>query len=177
MDEPYLGEIRPWSVPFAPKNWAFCQGQTLPVAQNQALFSLLGTTFGGDGQTTFKLPDLRSRVPVGSGQPVGGTNYVQGQVGGVESVTLTTSQMPAHSHLVTGTMQTAELGEPNTPKNNYLAADNNAQYGAGPANATMGSAAQGTSGNTGGNQAHDNRQPVLGLNYIIAMTGIYPSRS
>ncbi|MBH8559024.1 phage tail protein [Hymenobacter negativus] len=177
MDEPYIGEIRPWSAPFAPRNWAFCQGQALPVNQNQALFSLLGVTFGGNGVTTFNLPDLRSRVPVGSGQLTGGSTYTQGQTGGVESVPLTTNQIPAHTHPITGTMQTAELGDPSTPKGNYLTADNNAQYGAGPANATMGSAAQGTSGNNGSSQPHENRQPVLGINYIIALTGIYPSRA
>ncbi|GAB3843858.1 tail fiber protein [Hymenobacter terrigena] len=177
MSDPFIGEIQVTSFNFAPRGWAMCSGQTLAINQNQALFSLLGTTYGGNGTTTFNLPNLNGRVPVGAGQLAGGSAYTLGQVGGVESVGLNTNQIPAHIHPVTGTMQTAELGDPNTPKGNFLAADANAQYGAGPANATMGSAAQGTSGNAGGSQPHENRQPVLGLNYVIALQGIYPSRS
>ena len=177
MDEPFIGEIRPIGLNYAPRGWAFCNGQLLPINQNQALFSLLGTTYGGNGVQTFALPDLRSRVPVGTGQGPGLSPYSLGQVGGVESVTLTTAQLPAHTHPVTGTMQAAELGDPSTPKGNFLAADANAQFGTGPANTTMGSAAQGTSGNTGGSQGHENRMPTLGLNYVIALQGLYPSRN
>jgi microcystin-dependent protein len=176
MDEPFIGEIRPISFNYAPKGWAFCNGQLLPINSNQALFSLLGVTFGGDGRTTFALPDLRSRVPVGTGQGPGLANYLQGQQAGTESVTLTADQMPAHTHPVTGTMQTAEIGEANSPKNSFLTGDANAQYGT-PANATMGATVKGTTTNIGSGQAHENRQPVLGLNYVIALSGLYPSRA
>ena len=177
MSDPFIGEIRPISIDYAPRGWAFCTGQLLPIAQNQALFSLLGTTYGGNGVQTFGLPDLRSRVPVGSGQLSGGGAYNLGQTGGAESVALTSPQMPAHTHPVTGTMQTAEFGDPSTPRSNFLAADANAQFSAGPANASMGSAAQGTLGISGGGQSHENRQPVLGINYVIALQGIFPSRN
>jgi microcystin-dependent protein len=175
MDEPYIGEIRPISISYAPKGWAFCTGQLLPINSYQALYSLLGTTYGGNGTTTFGLPDLRSRVPVGAGTGTGLGSYVLGQVGGAEGTTLQVAQLPAHTHQVTGTMQTAELGDPTSPKNNYLTADANPQYGT-PANATMGATVQGTANLAGGNQPHENRQPVLGLNYVIALQGIYPSR-
>jgi microcystin-dependent protein len=179
MDESYIGELRPIGFNYAPKGWLFCQGQLLPINQYQALFSLLGTTYGGNGQTTFALPDLRGRLPVGAGPLSGnsGSNYVQGQRGGVESVTLATTQIPAHTHPITGTMKTAGLGDPSNPQGNYLAGDNNAQFSAGPANATMGGGAQGTSSNSGGNQPHDNRQPVIGINYVICTQGIFPSRN
>src|SRR5207247_5566025 len=101
MSEPFLGEIKVISFNFPPRGWTFCNGQLLPINQNQALFALLGTTFGGNGQTTFALPDLRGRTPLGQGQHFAGSFYVQGQNGGAESVTLTTSQMPAHTHTVT----------------------------------------------------------------------------
>lgn len=178
MGEPYIGELCQIAYNYAPNGWAFCNGQLLPISQNQALFALLGTTYGGDGVTTFALPDLRGRVPVSNGQLAGGSFYNLGQTGGLDSVTLDTTQLPAHSHPITGTLQTAEFGDPGSPQGNLLASDANAQFGAGPANTTMGSfAAQGTVGNTGGNQPHENRQPVLGLNYVIALQGIFPSRN
>lgn len=168
--EPYIGEIRPIAFAFAPKGWAFCTGQLLPIAQNQALYSLLGTTFGGNGQTTFGLPDLRGRIPVGLS-----ANYVQGQQGGVENVTLATAQVPAHTHGVTGTLQTSDSPEADTPVNNLPAAFGRKQFTDGAANAPM-AALTGTTGSVGGNQAHSNRQPYLAINYAIALVGIYPSR-
>lgn len=176
MDEPYIGEIRPIALNYAPKYWAFCNGQQLSIQQNQALFSLLGTTFGGNGTTTFALPDLRSRIPVGAGASTSGSTYSQGQIAGTEGVTLIANQIPAHVHQVTGTVQTSDFAEATTPANNVPAVEGHAQFTNGAANAQMGSAAAGTTGNTGGNQAHENRQPYLGINYVIALSGIYPSR-
>jgi len=178
MNDSFIGELRPVGFGFAPKGWLLCQGQLLPVLQNQALFSLLGTTYGGNGQTTFALPDLRGRLPVGVGALSGNpsSNYVLGQMGGVESISLTTGQMPAHTHPITGTMKTAGLGDPSNPQNNFLANDTNAQFSASPPTAAMGGGAQGTSSNIGGNQPHDNRQPVIGINYAICLQGYFPSR-
>ena len=178
MNESFIGELRPIGFAFAPKGWLFCQGQLLAIAQNQALFSLLGTTYGGDGRTTFALPDLRGRLPVGVGALSGNpsANYVLGQRGGVESVTLTAGQMPAHTHPITGTMKTAGLGDPSNPQGNFLAGDNNPQFSTGPATTAMGGGAQGTSSAIGANQAHDNRQPVIGINYAICTQGYFPSR-
>jgi microcystin-dependent protein len=176
MDEPYLGEIHLIASNYAPKGYAFCNGQLLAISQNQALFSLLGTTFGGNGQTTFALPDLRSRIPVGSGALAGGSSYVQGQVGGVEQVTLLASQIPAHTHQITGTIQTSDFAEANAPANNLPAVEGHSQFTTGAANVQMGSAVAGTTGGTGGSAPHENRQPYLALNYVIALVGIYPSR-
>ncbi|MBF9222991.1 phage tail protein [Hymenobacter ruricola] len=177
MGDPILGELRQISFNYAPRGWAFCNGQLLPIAQNQALFALLGTMYGGDGRTTFALPDLRGRVPVSQGQLPGGSSYTLGQTGGLDAVTLITTELPAHTHPVTGTLQTAAFGDPSSPQGNYLASDANAQFGAGPASATMGGTAQGTSDNAGGSQPHENRQPVLALNYVIALQGAFPTRN
>ncbi|MDO7849597.1 tail fiber protein [Hymenobacter sp. M29] len=176
MDEPFIGEIRPISFNYAPRNWAFCNGQLLPINQYQALFSLLGTTFGGNGTTTFALPDLRSRVPMGAGQLPGGTNYLQGQVSGSENVTLIQTQLPAHQHTLTGTLQSSDSPESDDPTNKLPALEGRAQFTNGAANAPMGTIS-GTAGNAGLSQAHNNRQPYVGINYVIAITGIYPSRA
>jgi microcystin-dependent protein len=171
--ETILGEIRMFAGNFAPTGWAFCQGQLLPIAQNTALFSLLGTTYGGNGTTTFALPDLRGRVPVGFGQGPGLSNRVIGQQFGTETVTLTTSQMPAHSHTVNAV--TSE-GNQNLPTNS-LPANTKAldkEYSDANANTTM----KATMVNpTGGNQPFGVTQPSLGVNFIIALQGIYPSRN
>jgi microcystin-dependent protein len=163
MAEPFLAEIKIVSFNFAPPGWALCNGQSLPINQNQALFSLLGTTYGGNGQTTFALPDLRSRVPVHFGDGVD-----QGVEGGEETHTLTQAEMPEHTHLwqtTTGNGTTAVPG--NTA---VLAAFNNG-YNAGgsPVSPPLLS-------NFGGSQAHPNMQPYLVLNFIIALQGIFPSR-
>jgi microcystin-dependent protein len=176
MDDPLLGELRQISFNYAPRGWAFCNGQLLPINGNQALFSLIGITYGGDGRTTFALPDLRGRVPLSMGQAPSGSNYTVGDTGGADAVTLTTAQLPAHTHPVTAAMQTAAFGDPSSPQGNYLASDANAQFGAGPASATMGGTAQGTSDNAGGSQPHENRQPLLALHYVIALQGSYPTR-
>jgi microcystin-dependent protein len=176
---------------FAPRGWAFCQGQLLPISQNTALFSLLGTTYGGNGVTTFALPDLRGRVPLGFGQGAGLSSYVQGQVGGVENVTLTINQMPIHTHTISlGSLQ-ATLKARNTPGNTQTPVGNvpaveaagvTATYSDQGANASMAAGGIDVSGNptaanTGGSLPTGILQPYLAMNYCIALAGIFPSRN
>ena len=165
MAEPFLSEIRMMSFNFAPKGWALCNGQTLPINQNQALFSLLGTTYGGNGQTTFALPDLRGRVPVHMG-----AGYTEGQAGGQEAHTVTVSEMPQHAHFMKGIDAPATS---NVGSAAFLA--QRADAYAPPSNLTAMSAAEIT--NTGGSQPHNNLQPYLVLNFCIALVGIFPSRN
>ncbi len=172
MSEPFLGQIMLVPYNFAPRGWAFCSGQILPIAQNTALFSLLGTTFGGNGQTTFALPDLRGRVPNGSGQGPGLSNYDLGQVGGTETGTLTVNQMPSHNHLVN---VNADSGDTGRIENTYLANSSETPYIA--SITTPGTMAPQMIGNTGGSQPFNVLQPYLTLNYCIALEGIFPSRS
>lgn len=171
--EPFLGQIMMFAGNFAPQGWAFCNGQLLPISAYSALFSLLGTTYGGDGKTSFALPDLRGRVPLSMGQGAGLSNYPLGALGGAESVTLSTAQMPSHNHLAT--CQQAE-GTTNDPTNSVpaVARDSSADdYGTSP-NKTM---SPGFIQPAGGNLPHENRQPYLCVNFVIALVGIYPSRS
>jgi len=168
MSEPFIGQLMLVPYNFAPRGWAFCQGQLLPIAQNTALFSLLGTTYGGNGQTNFALPDLRGRVPISSGQGPGLSNYDLGQMGGNETVTLTTGQIPAHNHAINANSGDANDGSPA----NSFPAGGGAYNSA--ANAAMNQAMAST---VGGNQPHENRPPYLTLNWIIALEGIYPSRN
>ncbi len=156
---------------YAPAGWALCNGQLLPIQQNAALFSLIGTTYGGDGQSTFGLPDLRGRAPIHVGQGPGLQNYVWGQKGGVEAVTLTSPEMPAHIHGF-GQACSSDPGGEESPANNYLGSQSPGIYSA-TSNAQMGA---GTSSTAGGNQAHENRAPYLAINYCIALTGLFPSR-
>lgn len=169
MTEPFLGEIKLLPYNFAPRGWAFCQGQILPIAQNTALFSLLGTTYGGNGQTTFALPDLRGRVPLSSGQGPGLALHDLGEVGGTENVTLTAGQMPAHNHALNVSNANATASRPggNRPSagGSYTNASDGNQF-AGNAVSTSGSS-----------QPHANMQPYLSLNYCIALEGIFPSRN
>lgn len=165
--EGYIAEIRLFAGNFAPKGWAFCQGQVMSIAQNTALFSLLGTTYGGNGQTTFALPDLRGRVPVGTGDGPGTSPRQLGEVGGQERVTLTRAQMPAHNHTLA--VRAADTTT-KSPEEGYNS--NGGGYGA-PATATAPADAIGV---TGGNQPVDVMPPFVGLNYIICLYGIYPSR-
>ena len=175
--EGYIAEIRMFAGNFAPRNWAFCQGQLLSIAQNTALFSLIGTIYGGNGQTTFALPDLRGRVALGVGQGPGLSNYDVGQVGGVESVTLATTQIPAHSHPLNGSNS---AGTSNAPTGNYPAvvtdptANPMNAYGTAAPIVAMNAASV---GNTGGSQPHTNLQPHLAVSYIICLAGIFPSRN
>ena len=165
MSEPFLGELKMVSFNFAPRGWAFTNGQLLPINQNQALFSLLGTTFGGNGQTTFALPNLQGRAPFHSG-----AGFTLGQSGGESAHTLTASEMPAHTHTARGSAATINTGVPTG--NVWAAAGANAFSTAAPGVA-MGAA---TTTQVGGNQPHSNQQPCLVLNFVIALQGIFPSR-
>lgn len=169
MSEPFLGEIRLFPYTFAPRGWAFCAGQIMSIAQNTALFSLLGVTYGGNGQTTFGLPDLRGRVAVSSGQGPGLSNYTLGQVAGTETVTLTTNEMPMHNHLVNASSQASSASRPSGAVPSGGGAYTGASDGT-VMNPSM-------IGVAGGSQPHENLQPYLTLNYCIALEGIYPSRN
>jgi microcystin-dependent protein len=170
MTEPFLGEVRLFGFTFAPLGWATCDGQIMSIAQNTALFSLLGTTYGGNGQTTFALPDLRGRVPVHMGQGPGLSSYVEGQVGGTENVTLLANQLPPHGHTVAG----ASAATTKNPTNAVPAfTGSGASYGTSP-DLQMSPAM--ISGG-GSSLPHENLQPYLVLNWCIALQGIYPSRN
>lgn len=168
MSEPFLSEIRMMSFSFAPRGWALCNGQPLPINQNQALFALLGTIYGGNGQTTFALPNLQGRVPihVGSGHHLG-------EAAGLEAVTLNIQQLPQHTHPVNAS--SAASGGTPLPTNSFLGGANNAYLApnAGPLIAMNPQ----TIGLSGGSQAHTNMQPYLTLNFCIALQGIFPSQS
>ncbi len=172
MGTPFLSEIRIFSFNFAPKGWAQCNGQLMPINQNQALFSLLGTTYGGNGQTTFALPDLRGRSAFHMG---GGFN--EGQTGGEESHTLSTTEMATHTHFLSGNnavvggTTNATVG---TPGNNYWANSGKNVYTTAQPNSAMSAA---TVTNVGGSQAHENRSPYLVLNCCICLSGAFPSRN
>ena len=167
MSEPFLGEIKIISWNFPPVGWAFCNGQLLPINQNQALFSILGTMYGGNGQTNFALPDFRGRAPIHQG-----AGFTVGQAGGQEFHTLTQSEMPAHNHFVNAN-NVADGSNVNEPQNNFPANSPTNPYRT-QANTTF-SASSVT--NFGGSQAHENRQPFLVLNFIIALQGIFPSQN
>lgn len=172
MATPFIAQIVMFGGNFNPRGWAFCSGQIMPIAQNTALFSLLGVTYGGNGQTTFALPDLRSRVPIHAGQGPGLSNYQLGQQGGTESVTLTTNQMPAHNH--SAVAHASDGASSNTdPSGNFLAEGNNYTNST---NVQMNAGAV-TTGMAGGNQPFSIIQPYLAINYIIALEGIFPSRN
>jgi microcystin-dependent protein len=178
MGTPYLGEIRIVSFNYPPNGWAFCNGQTLAISQNQALFSLLGTTYGGNGTTTFQLPNLQGRVPFHFGTSVFGGNFVIGQTGGEVTHTLIPSEMPAHTHLTAVHSTAADQGGPlNTSilpnTKNYWGNGSQPAYAA-TSNATMNPA---NITYAGGSQPHENRPPFLVLNFVIALVGIFPSRS
>ncbi|MBI5655918.1 MAG: phage tail protein [Geobacter sp.] len=172
MSDCYIGEIRMFGGNFAPMNWAFCDGRILSISEYSELFSLLGTTYGGDGITTFKLPDLRGRVPVHSGQGPNLTNRQTGSVFGTETVTLDTTQIPAHSHVVSaggdGTVADPTAHYPGNSIGFNL-------YSAATPDSTMNPSAVGPSA-TAGAQPHSNLMPTLCINYIIALTGYYPPR-
>jgi microcystin-dependent protein len=164
VSNPYVGEIRLFAGNFAPSGWEVCQGQTLAIADNEALFQLIGTTYGGDGQTTFNLPDLRSRVPVHVG-----SGYVLGQDGGVETVTLTASQIPAHTHAAQATANSAASPDPG---GNVWATASDTPYSTSTPSAAMSAEAIGSAG---GGQPHDNMLPFVAVNFIISLYGTYPS--
>lgn len=170
--EPFLGQIQAFGFNFAPRGWAKCDGQLLPISQYSALFSLLGTIYGGDGRTTFALPDLRGRSPIHYGNGPGLTTRPIGQRSGQENVTLTTSQIPAHNH-PTNIAVSTESGEENS--SNLFIANN--QGGFNEESSTNQNLGGVTSGLTGGTQSHNNMPPYIVLNYCIALQGIFPSRS
>ncbi len=166
--EQYIGEIRMFAGDYAPEGWSLCNGQILSIANNEVLFTLIGTTYGGNGQTTFALPNFQSRVIVHQGQNPGtGTNYVIGQMGGVESVTLNVSQLPAHTHQVNAS---SLEGTTPSPKNAVWA--KNMQYSTQPPTGTLDTTIVSS---VGGNIPHDNVMPFLTISYIIALSGNYPS--
>jgi len=169
MAQPYVGEIRIFAGNFAPAGWMFCEGQLLPISENETLFNLIGTTYGGDGQSTFALPDLRGRIPIHKGAGPGGNTYILAETGGVEEVTLTVGQIPAHTHPMLATSnnalsapaETNTLGSP-TAIDTYRPVPPNVQL------------APQSVGSTGGSQPHTNFMPYLCLNFIISLFGIYP---
>jgi microcystin-dependent protein len=168
MSERYVGEIRIFGGKYAPKDWAFCDGSLLSIAENQVLYMLLGNNYGGDGVQTFGLPDLRGRTPIHGGA---GSGYVLGQIGGYEKISLTSQHIPAHTHLVAAK---AESSDSATPQNNYFGLSNVAlNYVNGDPKATMAANAMSP---YGGSQSHDNMMPFFTLNYIIALNGIFPSQ-
>jgi microcystin-dependent protein len=167
VSNPYVGEIRMFAGNFAPAGWAFCQGQLLSIAGNETLFQLIGTTYGGDGQSNFALPNLASRIPVHLGQ-----NYSLGQTGGEETVTLTTQQVPVHAHPVIASTGT---GAQSSPAGNVLA--NSAAVALYSGDAPNVSLGPQSVQSAGGSQPHDNMQPFLAINFIISLFGIFPSQN
>lgn len=168
MSEPYIGEIRLFAGNFAPMDWALCDGSLLSIAENEALFSLLGTTYGGDGQTTFALPDLRGRVPIHRS-----TTYPLGSKAGTETVTLITNQLPAHTHTVNAS---TAPGDAENPSNALWAQSPQTSYD-NTANPTLAAMNPTSVTSVGGNQPHDNMMPTLTVSYIISLYGIYPSQN
>jgi len=181
MGTPYLGEMRLFAGNFAPRGWAFCNGQSLSISQNDALFALIGTIYGGDGQNTFNVPDLRGRVPLNQGQGPGLSTYTIGQVAGVETVTLSTAQMPAHSHALNATTAT---GSVTTPGSSVMLATpveagvkTSLYVVPGTSAVNQAPMAPQSIGPVGGGQPHENMMPFQSINYIIALEGIFPSRN
>ncbi|MCF8245476.1 MAG: tail fiber protein [Saprospiraceae bacterium] len=172
--EPFIGEIKLFAGNFAPRGWAFCDGQLLPINQHQALFSILGTNFGGDGRSTFGLPDLRGRVSVHPGNGPGLSSYRIGEKGGAETVTLTVNQLPSHSHSLN-----ANKGNGNTSDTPgaSLADSKGSDRDYNKSGAVDTEMSKNSIGATGGGQPIENRQPYLAINYIIALQGVFPSRS
>jgi microcystin-dependent protein len=177
MGQPYIGEIRMFAGSFAPVGWMTCSGQIMPISENDALFTLIGTTYGGDGQETFGLPDLQGRLPNHAGQGPGlSNNYQLGEKAGVEGVTLSTNQIPNHNHMVAGTA----TAQQNSPQDAVFATITSTQAGvfgyetnAAPSTSLIPATIQGA----GGSQPHDNIQPTLCINYIISLFGVFPTQN
>jgi microcystin-dependent protein len=166
MGQPFVGEIRMFAGNFAPAGWMFCDGSLLPISEYETLFNLIGTTYGGDGQQTFALPNLQSRVPVHQGN-----GFVLAQMAGEETVTLTVSQIPAHTHVP---LADSGTGSQTSPSGNVWANSTNLPYSPNAPSASMDPAALGS---TGGSQPHDNMIPFLAINFIISLFGIFPSQN
>ncbi len=173
MSEPFLAEVRIVGFNFAPRGWAFCDGQILPINQNQSLYSLLGTTYGGDGRTSFALPDLRGRTPIHVGRSNGGGDHRLGQKSGEETHTLAANEMPQHTHVAKASNTQANL----TAASGNLLANSLSEMYVDANAADLVNMRSGTVTNVGGGQAHNNMQPYLALNYCIALQGLFPSRN
>lgn len=173
MAEPFLAEIRIVGFNFAPRGWAFCDGQILPINQNQSLYSLLGTTYGGDGRTSFALPDLRGRVPIHVGRSNGGEEHTLGQKSGEETHTLATNEMPQHNHIQYASNDTAD----NPVPTDNISARSTATDPQWSTATNLVDMAPAMVGNTGGSQAHNNMQPYLVVSFAIALRGLFPSRN
>jgi microcystin-dependent protein len=172
MSNPYIGEIRMFGGNFAPAGWAFCDGQLMPISENDTLFNLIGTTYGGDGQETFALPDLQGRLPMHAGQGPGLSNYQIGEKSGVETVTLNTQQTPTHTHAV---VVSGDLANSNSPNNSMLAQSTQILlYTQDTASKFMAPSALSL---VGGSQPHENMQPYLVVSFIISLFGVYPSQT
>ena len=176
MSEPFIAEIRIFAGNFAPRGWAFCNGQLLPVSQNTALFSLIGTTYGGDGRTTTALPNMQGHAPMHPGRGPGLTSRQLGQSGGSETITLSEAQIPDHTHSLQASTDESEFDGSTTPGGHVTAVmeDGTNLYAAANNLQPLASSAV---ENTGSSTAHNNMQPFLAMNFIIALTGLYPSRS
>ena len=172
MASPYIGEIRCFGFSFAPVGWAWCNGQLMAIALNDALFAVIGTTYGGDGQSTFALPNLQSRVPIHTGNGKDGVTYTLAEMAGTESVTLTTQQMPVHTHTL---LASTNFGNTAQPNNLVLGASSTFDlYVDSPATSAMSPL---DIGGAGGSQPHENSQPFLCINFIISLFGIFPSQT
>ena len=171
MAQPYVGEIRMFGGNFAPAGWAFCDGQLLPISENEVIFQLIGTTYGGDGQSTFALPDLQGRIPVHMGQGAGLTSRIIGETSGTESVTLTVNQIPAHNHLVKSTNAVG-----NSKSGPQIAAGDLARVYTNEAT-PLDPLSSSTISLTGGSQPHSNMMPTLCVSFIISLFGIFPSQT
>ncbi len=201
MADPFISQIMIWPATFAPRNWAFCHGQLLAISSNTALFSLIGTLYGGDGRTTFGVPDLRGRVPIGAGRGPGLSLYQEGQMAGLEFVTLTQLEMPVHNHSATfqpssgstsleaydgganqlqpgpnHVLAQAQFGDARSPTDVRAYSDQTPNTTLGGVTSTGGGGTV-TVGNAGGSQSHENRQPFQVMNYVISLAGLFPSRS
>ena len=176
MSEPFLAEVKIVGFNFAPRGWAFCDGQILPINQNQSLYSLLGTTYGGDGRTSFALPDLRGRMPIHVGSSNGTASHGLGEKGGAETVQVSDAQMPAHTHQASAS---ADLGSSSSPQNNLWAQVTNTvgNLYADPDQSAPDNLLNSPVVNAGGGQAHNNMQPSIVVNYCIALRGLFPSRN
>jgi len=173
MSSPYMGEIRMVAGTFAPAGWAFCDGSILAISEYETLYNLIGTTYGGDGQSTFALPDLRGRGPVHMGPLSGGQTYTLGEMAGVEQVTLNTPQIPAHTHVPQATTNNGNTSSPENAR--WARVTSNPPYRDQDPSVTMGTAGTAISGSVGGSQPHENMQPYLTISFIISLYGIFPS--
>lgn len=175
MSEPFLAEVRIVGFNFAPRGWAFCDGQILPINQNQSLYSLLGTTYGGDGRTSFALPDLRGRCPIHVGAS-NGQHHAEGQKSGEETHTLSANEMPRHDHILEAFSDSANTADPQNARFARASSALGLPYSGTETNLNLALASESVT-NVGGSQAHDNMMPYLALNFCIALQGLFPSRN